>query len=148
MQRNRSDGTVAAVQTQQACQAVFQDRTNFRPMFLTQKTDVLNKVFYEEGFEANITKFFRESTARLIKTSSLRYAGTKRSLDVVRDITNVTPILWLAQRFAIPLKTVASPKGLVTLPQLFDMFIVLFIYQNFNVIPVRMPFRESITTDN
>lgn len=106
-------------------------------MFLTPKTDVLTKVFYEEGFETNIAKFFRESTARLIKASSLRYAGTKRSLDVVRDITNVSPIMWLAQRFAIPLKTVSSPKGLLTLPQLFDMFVVLFIYQNFNVIPVR-----------
>lgn len=92
-------------------------------------------MFYEDGFEANIAKFFRESTANLIKSSSLRYAGSKRSLDVVRDITNVTPILWLAQRFAIPLKTVNTPKGLLTLPQLFDMFVVLFIYQNFNVIP-------------
>lgn len=136
VQRNRSDGTVAAVHTHEACKAVFQDRANFQPKFLMQKTDVLSKIFYEENFEANIAKFFRESTARLIKSSSLRYAGSKRSLDVVRDITNVTPIMWLAQRFAIPLKTTSSPKGLLTLPQLFDMFVVLFIYQNFNVIPV------------
>lgn len=129
--------------TQAACKIVFQDRANFRPVFQTPKTDVLHKVFYEQNFEANITRFFQENTARLIKTSSLKYAGSKRSLDVVRDVTNVTPIMWLAQRFAIPLKTVELPKGLLSLPQLFDMFIVLFIYQNFNIIPVSRPVQEK-----
>lgn len=73
-------------------------------------------------------------------------------MDVVRDVCNVVPILWLADRFAIPLKTVQHPKGLVALPDLFKtvccsthksarpfadrtQFLVLFMYQSFNIIP-------------
>lgn len=50
-------------------------------------------------------------------------------------MTNVTPILWLAERFAIPLKSDEHPKGLISRPQLFDMWLVLFIYQSFNILP-------------
>jgi len=51
-------------------------------------------------------------------------------------VCNVTPILWLAERFAIPLKTHEQPHGLVTIPQLFDIYLVLFMYQSFNILPI------------
>lgn len=47
----------------------------------------------------------------------------------------MTPILWLAERFAIPLKSDEHPKGLLSLPQLFDIYLVMFIYQSFNILP-------------
>lgn len=43
--------------------------------------------------------------------------------------------MWLAERFAIPLKTEEQPRGLLSLPQLFDIYLVLFIYQSFNILP-------------
>lgn len=93
-------------------------------------------MFFEDNFEANITKYFRTNVADLIKKSSLKFAGTRRSIDIVRDVANVTPILWLADRFAIPLKTEQTPYGLFSIPEMFDIYLVLFMYQSFNILPI------------
>jgi cytochrome P450 len=134
--RNRSDGGIIAVHTQAGCKQVFEDEQTFRAISPLDNTNFLPKVFFTEGLEAKVSKFFRENVGRSIKESSLRYNGSKRSVDIVRDVTNVVPIMWLAQHFAIPLKTLKTPKGLVTLPQLFDMYMVIFMYQNFNILPI------------
>jgi hypothetical protein len=99
------------------------------------RSKFLHDVFFEGNFEANVTKFFRKNVADLIQQKSLAYKGTRRSLNVVRDVCNVVPILWLAQRFAIPLKTEKTPRGLLTVPQLFECYMVLFMYQSFNILP-------------
>lgn len=44
-------------------------------------------------------------------------------------------ILWLAERFAIPLKSQKHPRGLITRTELFELYLVLFMYQSFNVLP-------------
>lgn len=99
------------------------------------RSKFLHDVFFEPNFEANVTKFFRSTVSNLIQKKSLAYKGSRRSLNVVRDVCNVTPIMWLANRFAIPLKTASTPRGLLTIPQLFECYLVLFIYQSFNVLP-------------
>ncbi len=156
--RPPSGNDIVSIQTQAACKRVFEDRENFRVMYqaaIRQCTDghefmigwdeqkrhddrsaILHKAFFEDGFEAHVTKFFRENVAKLIKESSLEYLGKRRSVDIVRDVCNVTPMLWLADRFAIPLKTPEHPHGLVTIPELFDIYLVLFMYQSFNILPV------------
>ena len=158
LQRPPSGREIVSVQTQDGCKTIFEDRENFRVMYQAairnctdghdfmigwdeakkhdDRSKILHDVFFEEGFEKNISKFFSEHVSRLIKESSLKYPGTKRSVDIVRDITNVTPILWLADRFAIPLKSAEYPHGLLSLPQLFDIYLVLFMYQSFNVLPI------------
>ncbi|EGP86918.1 uncharacterized protein MYCGRDRAFT_100421 [Zymoseptoria tritici IPO323] len=136
LNRNRSDGGIVAVHSQAGCKQVFEDEQTFRPAFSMDKTNFLPKVFFTDGFDGKITKYFSETVARLIKDSSLKYAGSKRSVDIVRDVTNVAPIMWLAEHFAIPLKTARTPKGLLSLPQLFDMYMVTFLYQNFNILPI------------
>lgn len=158
LERPRSDQVIVSVQTQEGCKKVFEDRENFRVMYQAairnctdghdfmigwdeakkhdHRSSILHKVFFEDGFEANITKFFSTNVAHLIKQSSLKFPGSKRSIDIVRDVTNVTPILWLAERFAIPLKTEHTPNGLLAVPELFDIYLVLFMYQSFNILPV------------
>jgi len=155
--RPGSHNEIVSVQTQEGCKKVFEDRESFRVMYQAairkctdghdfmigwdeqkqhdERSAILHKVFFEDGFEKSVTRFFRENVVRLIKENSLKYPGTRRSLDVVRDVCNVTPMLWLAERFAIPIKTTAFPRGLVTLPQLFDIYLVLFMYQSFNILP-------------
>jgi hypothetical protein len=100
------------------------------------RSNILHKVFFEPGFEEHVSAYFSDTVAGLIKKSSLAYNGTRRSIDIVRDVTNVTPILWLAERFAIPLKTAEQPHGLITTVQLFECYLVLFMYQSFNILPV------------
>lgn len=156
-ERPPSGKELVGVHTQAGCKAVFEDRQSFRVMYQhavrnctaghdfmlgwdeakrhNDRSKFLHDCFFEENFEENVTKFFRSTVSGLIKKKSLAYKGTRRSLNVVRDVCNVTPILWLANRFAIPLKTDETPRGLLTIPQLFDCWLVLFIYQSFNILP-------------
>jgi len=158
LDRPPSGRDVIGIYTFEGCQKVFEDRENFRVMYqkaLRECTDghdfilgvddqtrhdtrsnILHKAFFENGFEANVTKFFRANVAKLIKDHSIKYSyGSRRSIDIVRDVTNVAPILWLAERFAIPLKTAEQPHGLMSIPELFMAQLVLFMYQGFNVVP-------------
>lgn len=155
--RPASNNDIVSIQTQAGCKKAFEDRETFRVMYQAairkctdghdfmigwdeqkkhdERSAILHKVFFEEGFESHVTKFFRENVVKLIKKSTLSYRGNRRSIDIVRDVCNVTPLLWLSERFAIPLKTLETPRGLVTVPQLFDIYLVLFIYQSFNILP-------------
>jgi hypothetical protein len=158
LERPPSGMDVVGIHTHVGCKKAFEDRDSFRVMYQKairictdghdfmigwddakrhdERSNILHKVFFEEGFEANITKFFSENVRRLIKKSSLKYSNsTRHSIDIVRDVTNVTPILWLAERFAIPLKTAETPRGLLGIPEAFMVYLVLFIYQSFNIIP-------------
>jgi hypothetical protein len=169
LERPPSGMDVIGIHTQEGCKRVFEDRENFRVMYQKAirlctdghdfmigwddakrhdaRSEILHKVFYEEGFEANVYKFFGSNVAKLIKENSLKYSSsTRRSFDVVRDVTNVVPILWLAERFAIPLKTAEKPHGLITVPELFSAYLVLFMFQSFNIIPVNeWALREGAT---
>ncbi|KAH8821386.1 linoleate diol synthase [Xylogone sp. PMI_703] len=158
LERPPNDNEVLGIHTQEGCKKVFEDRETFRVMYqkaIRECTDnhdfmigwddakrhdprssILHKVFFEEGFERNVTNFFRSNVSRLIKEKSLKYSNsTRRAIDIVRDVTNVTPILWLAERFAIPLKTEKNPHGLLSVPEAFMIYLVLFMYQSFNIIP-------------
>ncbi|KAK5128192.1 hypothetical protein LTR08_004071 [Meristemomyces frigidus] len=157
-ERTPSDNQIVGVHTQEGCKTVFEDRENFRVMYQAairnctdghdfmigwdaekkhdDRSKILLKAFFEDDFEKKVTAFFRTNVARLIKKSSLSYPKTRRSIDIVRDVTNVTPILWLAERFALPLKTEEQPHGLFSTTELFGLYLVLFMYQSFNILPV------------
>ncbi|KAH9210514.1 linoleate diol synthase [Leptodontidium sp. 2 PMI_412] len=157
-ERPPNDMEVIGIHTHEGCKKVFEDRENFRVMYQKairnctdghdfligwddakrhdERSTILHKVMFEENFEAKMSQFFKTNVARLIKDCSLKYSNsTRRSIDIVRDVTNVTPILWLAERFAIPLKTAKYPHGLVSVPEAFKAYLVLFMYQSFNIIP-------------
>lgn len=158
LKRPANDMDVIGIHTQEGVRKVFEDRENFRVMYMKAihicsdgndfmlgwddavrhdpRSKILHKVMFEEGFEANVSKFFSTNVANLIKTRSLRYSSSKRrSIDIVRDVTNVATILWIAERFAIPLKTPEQPHGLISIPDCFMVYLVLFMYQSFNIIP-------------
>jgi cytochrome P450 len=151
------EASILSIQTQEGCRKAFADRENFRVMYQSavrvctdghdfmlgwdeekrhnERSKILHSVFFEQNFEANVKDFYSKNVRHLIKDSSLKYTGSRRSIDIVRDVTNVTPILWLAEKFALPLKTLSQPHGLITIPQAFDAFLVLFMYQSFNILP-------------
>ncbi|KAK5095837.1 hypothetical protein LTS08_007974 [Lithohypha guttulata] len=148
---------IVGIHTQEGCKRVFEDRDNFRVMYQAairnctdghdfmigwdqqrrhdERSNLLHHIFFEPNFEANVSQFFRTHVRQLIEKNSLQYADKRNSIDIVRDVTNVTPILWLAERFAIPLKTAEHPMGLITRAELFDLYLVLFMYQSFNILP-------------
>ncbi|KAM3476257.1 hypothetical protein MY5147_003294 [Beauveria neobassiana] len=153
---------VVGIHTQEGCKKAFADRDTFATMYEKMirecanghefmigwddaerhdpRSKMLHQAFFEDGFEKNVTDFFRSHIVQQIRSKSLKYSResatpNRRSIDIVRDVTNVVPILWLADRFALPLKTEDTPHGLLTVPQAFQAFLVLFIYQGFNIIP-------------
>jgi cytochrome P450 len=158
LQRPGTNATkIVGIHTQEGCKKVFEDRDNFRVMYQAairnctdghdfmigwdeqkrhnDRSSFLHQAFFEHGFEANVSQWFRTHVRDLIEDSSLSYPDSRRSIDIVRDVCNVTPILWLAERFAIPLKTREHPHGLITRAELFDLYLVLFMYQSFNILP-------------
>jgi hypothetical protein len=156
-ERPPNDLGIVSVQTQEGCKNVFEDRDNFVVMYQKairdctaghdfmigwdsapkhdERSKILHKVFFEEGFEKNVTEFFRTNVKKLIEKNSLSFTKGRKSIDIVKGVTNITPILWLAERFAIPLKTQESPRGLLTIYEVFTAYLVLFMYQSFNIIP-------------
>lgn len=134
LKRPAVDGKAAVVYTFDGCQKVLNDRDTFRTLSASPK--IVAPLFFEDKFEASVTEFFSAKTAEQIRLSSLKYQGTRRSIDVVRDVTNTVPISFLARRLAIPIKSVETPRGLLSIPELFDIYLALFEYQSFNYQPV------------
>lgn len=156
--RPPSDRNIVSVQTQEGCKAVFEDRENFRVMYQAairnctdghdfmigwddakkhdQRSALLHKVFFEDNFEQNVSNFFTTTVRSLIEKNSISFSRDRKSIDIVRDVTNIAPILWLADRFALPLKTKEQPKGLLSIHEAFTAYLVLFMYQSFNILPV------------
>ena len=135
--RDPSDLTLAAVHTQEGCKKIFEDRETFR-MMNGQKgpSPTLQKIFLEDGYEAKVTKFFGTDAAKLIKDRSLKYPGTRRSIDIVRDVTNATPVRFIAERLAIPIKTMEQPRGVFSIPQVFDILSSMYAYSHQNILPI------------
>ncbi|KAK3676611.1 hypothetical protein LTR78_003385 [Recurvomyces mirabilis] len=133
VRRPGKDVTLPTLRSVAGCQIVLADGGNFRATLTEHKT--LQSIFFEENFSSHVAGFFSISAAKQIKQSSLRYAGTKRAINIVRDVTNITPVLWLAERFAIPLKTATTPRGILTVPELFEIYHDIAMYQTFNVVP-------------
>jgi len=150
--RPRDDGNLVAVLSHEGCKSVFEDKVNFKPKYLTTinpdsdghetrigvdevKRLQLHPIFFEQGFEQKASRFFGEYAAQLIKDSSLKFRSGKQQVDVVRDVANVVPILYVADRLAIPVKSAKNPRGLLSISQLFDIFQVLNAYQSQNIVP-------------
>ncbi|KAI0134483.1 linoleate diol synthase [Xylariales sp. AK1849] len=168
LERPKSDMDIISVQTHQGCKKVFEDRDNFRVMYQAairkctdghdfligwddarrhdERSNLLLKAFMEDGFERNVANFFSSNVRNLIGKNSLALSKGRKSIDIVRDVTNIAPILWLAEKFAIPLKTKEHPKGLVSIYDAFGAYLVMFMYQSFNIMPVNeWKLREAAT---
>jgi len=156
--RPASDMDIISIQTQEGCERVLEDRDNFRVIYQAairnctnghdfmigwddakrhdERSNILHKAFFEDAFEKNVSEFFSTNVKKLIEKNSLSFTKGRRSIDIVRDVTNIAPILWLAERFAIPLKSQETPYGLMSVFEVFGSYLSVYLYQNFNIIPV------------
>jgi len=155
--RPPSGMNIISIQTQEGCKRVLEDHDNFRVMYQTtirnctngqdfligwddtkrhnERSNILHKVFYEEAFDKNVSEFFCTNVKKLINKNSLSFTKGRKSIDIVRDVANITPILWLADRFAIPIKTQEQPYGLMSVSEVLHTYLSVYLYQNFNIIP-------------
>lgn len=98
-------------------------------------SSVLHEAFFEPGFERNVRQWYRKMTISHIESATLEYGDGRKQVNVTRDVFNKVPIIWLADRYAIPLKTADHSHGLLTVFQLQAALTALFIYSSFDVIP-------------
>ncbi|KAI8816475.1 linoleate diol synthase [Fimicolochytrium jonesii] len=156
--RTSSNIRIVGIHSYEGCKKAFDDRATFATMYNKaiptvsdgkqfligwdnqQQHDVRSKIlhsaFYYPEFEDDLIRFYKQTIPVLIKKKTLAFANsTRRQIDIVRDVCNTAPILWLAQKFAIPIKDDEHPKGLLATPELFGILLVLFVYCSFNILP-------------
>ncbi|KAK0567458.1 hypothetical protein OC844_000256, partial [Tilletia horrida] len=162
-ERPSSDMAVRGISSFEACKRIFLDRDTFRVLYghnileVTKGTgfmiqyddagqhDPLKSLIYEpfftDTFEADVKRFFASHTKAQIEKASMSIPHGKRcQFDIVRDVANVVPILWIAQKYAIPLKTQETPHGLFSPAELLLVLLPLFVYTSF-------PLKQSANWD-
>jgi cytochrome P450 len=157
LKRPASGMDIISIQSHEGCKKAFEDRENFAVMYQAairnctnghefmigwddatrhdKRSKILHDAFFEEGFEKNVSQYFSTNVKTLIEKNSLHFNKGRKSINIVRDVTNITPILWLAERFALPLKTEEQPRGLFSIFDVFGAYLLMFMYQSFNIIP-------------
>ena len=150
--RPSNDLDLISIQTTAGCKVVFQDRDTFRLMPQPVVSPAIPSssmnptLLFEPGFEQIASKFFSNTVRKLIQRNSLRFKR-KNQIDIVRDVCNIAPIIWLAERFAIPLKTAEQPKGVISVYETFIAYMTIFMYQNLDITPSkRWGLRDGATT--
>ena len=142
---------ILVVRSKSASESVLKDQQKFELLFrsessahkydprhLAQRHEILTKALTRSNFEKSASDFFNANVPILIQIHTLAYSESKRrTIDVVHNLTNMLPILWLADRFGIPLKGEDNPHAPLTLTDTFMAFEALFRYRCFNLVPAQ-----------
>ncbi|KAL8283791.1 hypothetical protein RQP46_005223 [Phenoliferia psychrophenolica] len=109
----------------------FDDNARHDPIFAR-----MIKAFQTEDFDDKVHAYVSKQVEYLVKKHSFAtHDSVTRTIDIVRDVTNVVAVSWIARRFGIPIKSSSRPLGLLTLSQLRQMLLGLFIFSSMNVVP-------------
>lgn len=83
---------------------------------------------FAPGWQDRLATFYRTKTASLLESASWTYDGGRtRTVDVVRDVTNLAAVHWCSYQFGMPLKTVENPHGVFTPAELYLILSAFFI---------------------
>ncbi|KAM0748536.1 linoleate diol synthase [Meredithblackwellia eburnea MCA 4105] len=98
--------------------------------------DLMDAALFPFGYEVQIKEFYEKITYQLLREKSWSYDnGTTFNVDVVRDVTTLASVYWVANTFGIPLKTEKSKFGVLTPQQLYLMLTAFFTYVFMNFDP-------------
>ncbi|KAF7309764.1 Heme peroxidase [Mycena indigotica] len=87
-----------------------------------KRQEVFTKLFGSSDLLNKAATFFRETTSKLIASSSFKLVGGKTSVvDIVRDVLRLVPIYWAADISGVELKTKDNPHGDFTAVELYTM---------------------------
>jgi len=79
----------------------------------------LAQAFFEPDFQKHIKDYFTKTTQFMLKKHVLAFSNSsRRQIDVVRDVCNVVPTLWVAQKIGIPIKSSETPHGIMSAAEL------------------------------
>ncbi|KAA8898494.1 putative fatty acid oxygenase PpoA [Sphaerosporella brunnea] len=91
------------------------------------RDDMVACMYGPKGGLDQITKFYEDTTLKLLKQKSYRI-GSSYEVDVVRDVINLAHTHFSAAMFAIPLKTEENPHGIFTEQELYKIHAILFAW--------------------
>lgn len=95
---------------------------------LARERQAVQDALQAEGWRARLDEVYVAATEKLIKQAQWTYNGGQTyNLDVVRDVAQLAGVEWAA-KFGIPLKTAATPRGLLTPRELFVMLSDLYAF--------------------
>ncbi|KAI8589889.1 linoleate diol synthase [Geranomyces variabilis] len=156
--RSSSNIRIVGIHSYEGCKRAFDDRATFATFYNKAiknvsegkefiigwddkqqhdtRSKILHEAFYYPEFDEELIRFYQHTIPLLIEKRTLAFTNSKkRQIDIVRDVCNTAPILWISQKFAIPIKDDEHPKGLLSTPELFGILLVLFVYCSFNILP-------------
>ncbi|KAF4548373.1 Psi-producing oxygenase A-like protein 2 [Elsinoe fawcettii] len=139
------DTRPSVVYTAEACRRLLTDRDHFSSLYVD--SDLIESLFYEDRFEKHVFEFFDKTVVKNIKDNTLKYGGDRYAIDIVHHVANITPILWLADRYSLPVKCDSNPKGTFTANDVGRMLKTVAIYRNLNLDPsIEWKLREEAQT--
>ncbi|KAK4057316.1 hypothetical protein OIO90_001813 [Microbotryomycetes sp. JL221] len=156
---------IKSVKTYDACIAVLQDFKSFnvfydeaireltkghKPFFIasdkpeTHNADraLIAHALFPVGWEERIKHFYATTTQTLIDNHAYTFDQDDQFtktyyLDVVRDVSNMVPVYWVANQFGIPLKSAVTPHAVMTPSELYGLLCLFFVrvFMNFSAEP-------------
>ncbi|KAF2236511.1 heme peroxidase [Viridothelium virens] len=91
-----------------------------------QSQDLMQRVLYPEGWEAEVKTYFEKITAKLLHDKSHPIANLPQA-DIIRDIGNLAPLHFISELFCIPIKTPEHPHVPFTEAELYEIMAACYI---------------------
>ncbi|GAA5912247.1 hypothetical protein JCM6882_005206 [Rhodosporidiobolus microsporus] len=90
---------------------------------------------FPEGWQQGIKSFYEGKTKELIDQAAWSYDGKTKTVDIVKDVTNLAAVYWCSHQFGIPIKDAENPHGLITPQELYLCLSAFFIsvFMNFDL---------------
>lgn len=104
--------------------------------FHGSQRQVMAKSLYKDKWHQEVKEFYEYITRRLLREKTSRIAGIN-TVDITRDVGNLAHVHFASNIFAIPLKTVESPRGIFTEQELYMIFAVVFTCVFFDLDPTK-----------
>jgi hypothetical protein len=92
------------------------------------------KGLYPDQWQAEVKKFYEQTTAKLLKTYGYKVPGKNvYQVDIVRDVANLVNARFAASIFSLPIKTEETPRGIYTEQEMYQVLSLCFICIFFDV---------------
>jgi linoleate 8R-lipoxygenase / 9,12-octadecadienoate 8-hydroperoxide 8R-isomerase len=105
--------------------------------------NLLEQALYPECWRQEVKSFYEHTTLKLLHRNAYKVAG-QNQVDIVRDVSNLVQVRFVAAVFSLPLKTAENPRGMFSETELYLVMAVVFSCIFFDVDPAKsFPLRHA-----
>lgn len=113
-----------------------------KPFFAGQR-QCMSKQLYRPDWKPDVKAFYATMSEKLLAQKSYR-VGPQTQVDIVRDVGNVAHVHFASRVFALPLKSVENPKGVLTEGEMYAALAAIFAAIFFDLDPAKsFPLRQA-----